>query len=508
MSAYRPLRALAALAACVPMSLAFLPVAAPAAAAEAPAAAAAADASGRLQSNHTADPLPTVQINGVVWDQVIVDDTVYAVGSFTKARPAGVPAGTNETVRSNILAYKLSTGELIQEFAPQLNGTGRVLALSEDKKTLYVGGDFNKVNDEFHSGLAAFDISTPAGRLISRFRPQFQTTVRAIGVRGDTVYAGGAFKHVNGVQRLKAAAVSASTGETLSWAPKAEGNNAQVWSLQVSPDGTKVALGGSFTTLNGSNNPGYGLGLVSASDGQLLSTPINSEVRNGGVYGAITDLKTDGTSLYGVGYSFSVRNANLEGAFKADWNGNMTWVEPCHGDSYAIHPTADQVYIASHAHSCQTIGGWADSYYKDEHGTTRQRQYRLTSFTASGEVTVGRKGTDGYKDWSGKTSPAIVDWFPELLRRHLHRPGPGRLGRHRQRRVHRRRGRVPRRRRQAPAGARPLPQARRHQEPRPRGEGLRPRPARLQPRRRRSRRHLHPHLGPRRLHPHLLALPR
>ncbi|WP_159625094.1 PKD domain-containing protein [Actinomyces sp. zg296] len=405
---------MAALAASVPMALAFLPAAAPAAAAEAPAAAAAADASGRLQSNHTADPLPTVQINGVVWDQLIVGDTVYVVGSFTQARPAGSPAGTNETPRANILAYKLSTGELIKEFAHELNGAGRTLAVSEDKQTLYVGGDFNKVNEEFHSGLAAFDISTSAGKLISTFRPQFHTTVRAIGVHGDTVYAGGAFKHVNGVQRSKAAAVNAKTGETLSWAPKAEGNNAQVWSLQVSPDGTKVALGGSFTTLNGSSNPGYGLALVSASDGTVLSTPINSEVRNGGVYGAITDLKTDGTSLYGVGYSFSVRNANLEGAFKADWNGNMTWVEPCHGDSYAIYPAKDQVYVASHAHSCETIGGWGDTYYRDENNTTRQRQYRLTSFTANGEVTVGRKGTDGYKDWSGHTSPSIVDWFPEL----------------------------------------------------------------------------------------------
>ncbi|ARD41156.1 PKD domain-containing protein [Actinomyces gaoshouyii] len=400
------MRRLAALAACLPLALTVLPVAT--------AAAAEADSSGRPQSNYTADPLPTVQINGVVWDQLIVGDIVYVAGSFTQARPHGAPAGSQETPRANLLAYRLSTGELIADFAPTLNGQARALAVSEDKRTLYVGGDFNKVNDEWHSAMAAFDISNGTGTLISTFRPQFQTTVRAIAVRGNTVYAGGAFKHVNGVQRLKAAAVSASTGETLSWAPKADGSNAQVWSLQISPDGSKVAIGGSFTSLNGSSNPGYGLALVSASDGTVLSTPVNSEVRNGGVYGAITDLKTDGTSLYGTGYSFSVRNANLEGTFKADWNGNMTWVQPCHGDSYAVYPTSDQVYVASHAHSCETIGGFADSYYKDENGRTRQRQYRLTSYTATGEVTVSRKGTDGYKDWSGRTAPSIIDWFPDL----------------------------------------------------------------------------------------------
>ena len=41
-----------------------------------------------------ADRLPTVQINGVVWAQVVVGDTVYAGGQFTRARPAGAAAGT------------------------------------------------------------------------------------------------------------------------------------------------------------------------------------------------------------------------------------------------------------------------------------------------------------------------------------------------------------------------------------------------------------------------------
>ena len=42
----------------------------------------------------SADALPTVQINGVVWDQVIIGNRVYATGSFTQARPAGAAAGT------------------------------------------------------------------------------------------------------------------------------------------------------------------------------------------------------------------------------------------------------------------------------------------------------------------------------------------------------------------------------------------------------------------------------
>src|SRR4051794_22225492 len=38
----------------------------------------------------SASMLPTWQINGVVWSQAIVGNTVYVTGSFTKARPPGV----------------------------------------------------------------------------------------------------------------------------------------------------------------------------------------------------------------------------------------------------------------------------------------------------------------------------------------------------------------------------------------------------------------------------------
>ena len=41
----------------------------------------------------TADALPTVQIDGVVWSQAVVGNTVYAGGRFNNARPAGAAGG-------------------------------------------------------------------------------------------------------------------------------------------------------------------------------------------------------------------------------------------------------------------------------------------------------------------------------------------------------------------------------------------------------------------------------
>ncbi len=45
----------------------------------------------------TADALPTVQIDGVVWSQAIAGNIVWAGGGFANARPAGAAAGTNQT---------------------------------------------------------------------------------------------------------------------------------------------------------------------------------------------------------------------------------------------------------------------------------------------------------------------------------------------------------------------------------------------------------------------------
>src|SRR4051812_5361057 len=61
----------------------------------------------------SADPLPTVQVDGVVWSQVVIGNTVYAGGKFTTARPAGAAPGVSTTTRNNLLAYDIRTGQLV-----------------------------------------------------------------------------------------------------------------------------------------------------------------------------------------------------------------------------------------------------------------------------------------------------------------------------------------------------------------------------------------------------------
>src|SRR3954463_12402578 len=110
----------------------------------------------------TADGLPTVQVNGVVWAQAVVGNTVYAGGSFTAARPAGAASGTQETVRNNLLAFDIRTGNLITSFVPDLNGQVMAVTASPDGSRIYVGGDFTVANGQTRQRVAAYDTATGA----------------------------------------------------------------------------------------------------------------------------------------------------------------------------------------------------------------------------------------------------------------------------------------------------------------------------------------------------------
>ncbi|MCA4134329.1 LamG-like jellyroll fold domain-containing protein [Arthrobacter sp. M4] len=351
----------------------------------------------------SADALPTVQIDGVVWQQAIVGNTVYAVGAFSTARPAGSAPGVGTTARGNILAYNITTGNLIPGFAPVLNAAAYTIKASPDGSVLYVGGDFTDVSGTKVWRTAALDATT--GALIPTFLPKMNASVRDIAVRGGTVYLGGLFTAVGSTPRLRLAAVDAAGVLVESWAPAAEGG--RVNAVEVSPDGTKVAVGGAFTSLNGSSNPGYGLGMVDAVTGATREFVANSAIRNGGPDAGITNLSSDGTNLYGSGYVFG-GGGNLEGAFSANWsNGSVKWLEDCHGDSYGTHAAGAAVYVVGHAHYCGNVGGFPQA--------SPPSYQRALAFSRNATGVLNRDPTTPfYANWAGTPAPSLLTWFPDL----------------------------------------------------------------------------------------------
>ena len=271
-----------------------------------------------LVNQVTADALPTVQIDGVVWSQTMIGNTVFAGGQFTKARPAGAAAGANTTTRNNLLSFDVTTGVLNQSFAPTLNSSVKVVAASPDGSRLYVGGNFTSVNGATHSRIVALNPST--GATIGAFSPTLDYTVNSIVATNTTVYVGGAFNTASGKTRNRLAAFQASNGALLpDWVANTDGT---VFALTLAPGG-KIIAGGAFKNVNGAAN--LGMAAVNATTGAVESWAATNVVRNFGPNSAILSLRSDSTKVYGTGYKFGT-GGNFEGAFAADGTtGSIFW---------------------------------------------------------------------------------------------------------------------------------------------------------------------------------------
>ena len=144
-----------------------------------------------------ADVLPAPQIDGVVWKQVIVGNTVYVGGEFQNARPFGSAAGVNTVTRSNMLAYNLSTGALDTTFAPSFNAKINDMAVTPDHTKLVVVGTFTMVDGVPRNRVAVFDLpadgSTNGIALSTTVVPSVNAETTSVAASDTTLYFGGWF---------------------------------------------------------------------------------------------------------------------------------------------------------------------------------------------------------------------------------------------------------------------------------------------------------------------------
>lgn len=349
----------------------------------------------------SADALPTAQVDGVVWSQEIVGNQVFVGGNFTKARPAGAAPGQNTVTRTYLMSYDLKTGVMNPNFAPVLDGQVRDIASSPDGATVYVVGNFTKVNGQNRYRVAAFKASD--GSLLP-WAPGSNQEVSTVSATASTVYLGGPFTSINNKERLRVAAVRVSDGTVTDWAPRVADN--YVRGIAISPDEKEIVLGGNFTSVNGSTSPGYGLVALDSTTGVVTPFATNNLIRNAGKDAAIYSLNYDQDGIYGTGYTYG-GGGNLEGAFSAKWGGGaLNWVEDCHGDTYGVAPYKGAVYTAGHAHYCTTVGGFPQ--------TEPWTHQRALAFSKATTGVLGRNEYGGYYNFQGTPAPSLLDWYPDL----------------------------------------------------------------------------------------------
>ena len=139
----------------------------------------------------SSDALPTVQINGVVWAQVIVGNTVYAGGSFSSARPAGSAGrhqrdGAQQPARvqhHNRCADHHLRADGQRPGARHGALAGQVQALH--RRRLH--------HHQRHQQATVAAFNTQTGALITTFNPAMNYHVYGLAVHANTVYVGGNF---------------------------------------------------------------------------------------------------------------------------------------------------------------------------------------------------------------------------------------------------------------------------------------------------------------------------
>jgi hypothetical protein len=222
---------------------------------------------------------------------------LYVGGKFTKIHGKG---------RSRVAA--LSThGRVLSKWRPRVNGFVHSIALSKDRKSVFVGGDFKRVQGRKQPHLAKIGAKTgrvhplrdhptyPVVQIVAtkhdlflagngagghaaaytahgRFRWVKQTDglVHSVALRDGVLYLGGQFDNIcvgntghptTGFDcphvltpRRHLAALSAADGSPLSWNPSTNGIDGV---FAVKAVGSTVQIGGDFTSVQGHDQQGY-----------------------------------------------------------------------------------------------------------------------------------------------------------------------------------------------------------------------------------------------------------
>lgn len=210
-----------------------------------------------------------------VWDMVEIDGVMYVGGQFLTVREG---PGTPEESQPFLAAFDATTGVWIDSFRPALDGS--VFAVARTRGgALLVGGEFTSVNGvPATAGLAALDPAT--GAVMDGWRASVTSAgppmaVMDILVRRDHVYVAGNMTRITRPGSRPAtveqvARLHAATGAVdRRFRPHVNGGRVNV--VATNRRGTRVYLGGYFTTVNGA--PAAHFATVDAGTGALASVP-------------------------------------------------------------------------------------------------------------------------------------------------------------------------------------------------------------------------------------------
>lgn len=216
-------------------------------------------------------PTPNNRVNAVA----VHGSRLYVGGFFDFA---------SEQSRYRMASYELASLDLTG-WNPLLSGFTEVFAFGFHENLAYVGKD---------PGLIIVDT---ASSLIMPITPQIDYgTVRCFAERNGTMYFGGSFTEVNGVDRDYAAAMNAATGELTTWDVDAQSGGNEIYAMAT--NAASVFIGGILISIGGTFDGGV-LPVDPVSGAAQIDTDVLSQ-------SAVHALLATNSAIYTGGANYTV----------------------------------------------------------------------------------------------------------------------------------------------------------------------------------------------------------
>lgn len=237
-------------------------------------------------------------INPIVTSLLVNGTTLYVGGAFTTI---------GGSARNGIAAVDIVSGSILSWYPT--GGTGssstfvRCMCLKDN--TLYIGGTFTSMGGQSRLRIAALDITTAT---VSSWYPTGGANgiIRVLTLSPDqtTIFVGGSHTTIGGQSRTRISALDSTSGAVLNWGPGTflSGSTSTPFVDIIVVIGQKVFIGGTFDSIGGTTR--NGLAALEYSTGAL-----STWYPPGGLTGpslTATGFGNIGNTLFIAGYFLTI----------------------------------------------------------------------------------------------------------------------------------------------------------------------------------------------------------
>jgi hypothetical protein len=301
-------------------------------------------------------PAPTLDFNAGAdtdaWGRSLlrVGDLLLVGGDFTGIKPL---RWATPTARPFLAAFDAVTGQPVTTFQvpSEVDAVVRSLTLSPDGNHVYIGGDFGFMAVDATTGTVIWSVNVTNGANPGR--------VFDVAVSDTQIYIGGQFQQINNVFRANIARLSLNGQLDTSWSPQVtsgfnNGRSAPVQSIAVSTDNDTVYIGGNFKFIDGTpiwytpQNGRISLLPVSALDGSVKPERFFPDVEGNSKGLTPHDiLVTDFYVIVAWGGPNYLSFHALDGTRLKQYRGK--------GDIQSLQVVGDHVFVGHHGEFFQTV---------------------------------------------------------------------------------------------------------------------------------------------------------